>query len=233
MEFNISTELTEDSINSLSWGDTDIIICTDVDKDKIKEFGKLLKQDLSNSKEVGIGNDDIGYNLQKIDMAWHNDSSHLKNTHWFAALYGVEIEEGSSPTYFCNMKSVWRDLSEDVKTKVKNEGEVEFSVRNYYDKGTWPFFDFESEKQEKTYLRFARTKKSMYRNDKFGEYLFYSPYYTNIEYLNDVFQEQYVYKHHWSNRDLVIWNNMTLSHRRDDTPQHIKRRLVRYAVELH
>ena len=73
----------------------------------------------------------------------------------------------------------------------------------------------------------------MYRNDKFGEYLFYSPYYTNIEYLNDVFQEQYVYKHYWSNRDLVIWNNMTLSHRRDDTPQHIKRRLVRYAVELH
>ena len=104
MEFNISTELTEDSINSLSWGDTDIIICRDVDKDKIKEFSKLLKQDLSNSKEVGIGNDDVSYNLQKIDMAWHNDSSHLKNTHWFAALYGVEIEEGSSPTYFCNMK---------------------------------------------------------------------------------------------------------------------------------
>ena len=214
-------------------GTTDILICSDIDKDKIKEFGELLKQDLSNSKEVGIGNDDIGYNLQKIDMAWHSDSSHLKNTHWFAALYGVEIEDGSSPTYFCNMKSVWRDLPEHIKTKVKNEGEVEFSVRNYYKKGTWPFFDFASEKQEKTYLRFAKTKKSMYRNDKFGEYLFYSPYYTNIDYLKEVFQEKYVYKHYWSNRDLVIWNNMTLSHRRDETPQQIKRRLVRYAVKLH
>ena len=123
MEFNVSTTLDNNTISDLSNGKIDLCILSDVNKDTIKEFGELLEQDLSAQKEVGIGNDDVEYNLQKIEMGWHNDSSHLNNTHKFGGLYGVQIEEGSSPTYFCNMKSVWRDLPESVKQKVKNEGE--------------------------------------------------------------------------------------------------------------
>ena len=104
MEFNISTTLNDNTINDLSNGKIDLCILSDVDKDTIKQFGELLEQDLSAKKEVGIGNDDIEYNLQKIEMGWHNDSSHLNNTHKFGGLYGVEIGKGSSPTYFCNME---------------------------------------------------------------------------------------------------------------------------------
>lgn len=234
MEFNVSTTLDNNTISDLSSGKIDLCILSNVNKDTIKQFGELLEQDLSAQKEVGIGNDDVEYNLQKIEMGWHNDSSHLNNTHKFGGLYGVQIEEGSSPTYFCNMKSVWRDLPEPVKQKVKDEGEVTFSVQNYYDRAVWPFFNFDSEKQEKVYLRFAKAQKSLYRNDEFGEYLFYSPFYSPVDCLdNDVFQEKYIYTHHWKDRDLVVWNNYTMSHKRDDTPQHIKRRLVRYAINTH
>jgi len=132
MEFNIAKEVNDETIKGLADGTYDLCILNDVDKDTVKEFGELLNQDLSNQKEVGIGNDEVDYNLAKIEMGWHNDSSHLKNTHKFGALYGVEIQEGSSPTYFCNMRSVWRDLSGEVKEKIKNESETEFSVSNYY-----------------------------------------------------------------------------------------------------
>jgi len=234
MEFNIAKEVNDETIKGLADGTYDLCILNDVDKDAVKEFGELLNQDLSNQKEVGIGNDEVDYNLAKIEMGWHNDSSHLKNTHKFGALYGVEIQEGSSPTYFCNMRSVWRDLSGEVKEKIKNESETEFSVSNYYDKAIWPFFSFKSNKQEQVYLRFAKAKKNLYRNDEFGEYLFYSPYYANVDYLKpeNIFQDKYIIEHHWKNRDLVVWNNMTLSHRRADTPDHVVRKLVRYAIKI-
>ena len=54
MEFNIATELNKDTINGLANGTYDLCILHDVDKDTVKEFGELLTQDLSNSKEVGI-----------------------------------------------------------------------------------------------------------------------------------------------------------------------------------
>ena len=47
-----SRELTKESINSLLLGSTDILICSDIDKDKIKEFGELLKQDLGVATEI-------------------------------------------------------------------------------------------------------------------------------------------------------------------------------------
>lgn len=234
MEFNIATELNQNTISGLASGTYDICILEQATRDTVKEFGELLKQDLSDSKEVGIGNDEVNYNLAKIDMGWHNDSSHLKNTHKFAALFGVDVHTGASPTYFCNMKSVWRDLSEDLKNRIKKDIGVEFSVSNYYKKAVWPFFNFESKKQEQIYLRFAKSKKELYQSDEFGEYLFYSPFYTDIEYLDteDIFKEEYIYKHYWNTGNLVVWNNMTLSHRRDDTPKHITRKLVRYAINI-
>ena len=232
MEFNISTTLNDNTINDLSNGKIDLCILSDVDKDTIKQFGELLEQDLTGMKEITVGNDDIKFNLQKIEMGWHSDGSHLNITPKFGGLYGVEIGEGSSPTYFCNMKSVWKNLSVSLKEKIKNESKVTFSVQNYYDKAVWPFLNFDSEKQEQTYLRFAKAKKSLYHNDEFGEYLFYSPFYSPVEYLdNNIFQEKYIHTHHWKNRDLVVWNNYTTSHKRDDTSPDITRRLVRYAID--
>ena len=128
MEFNISTTLNNNTINDLSNGKIDLCILSDVDKDTVKQFGELLEQDLTGMKEITVGNDDIKFNLQKIEMGWHSDGSHLNVTPKFGGLYGVEIEEGSSPTYFCNMKSVWKDLPLSLKEKIKNESEVTFFV---------------------------------------------------------------------------------------------------------
>lgn len=238
MEFNIATELNNDTINGLVDGKYDICVLKNVDKDEIKKFGELIGQDLGKKKEVGIGNDKAEYNLKygkDVDIGWHSDSSYVKDTHKFAALYGVEVERDASSTYFCNMKSVWRDLPAELKYRIKKEDKTEFSVKNWKDKGNvWPFSNFESEKQEKIYLRIARQQKKLYQNDEFGEYLFYSPYYTNIDYINpeDVFKDEYIYEHRWSTGDLVVWNNMTMSHRRAYADENIVRKLIRYAVNI-
>ena len=79
----------------------------------------------------------------------------------------------------------------------------------------------------------SKTKQSIYRNDEFGEYVFFSPAYASTKYfdeLNQIFDDkENIHVHDWSAGDLVIWNNMTVSHKRDHTPSHVKRRLIRYA----
>ena len=48
--------------------------------------------------------------------------------------------------------------------------------------------------------------------------------------LNQIFEDQdNIYVHNWQPNELVIWNNLTVPHKRDHTPSHVKRRLVRYA----
>ena len=53
------------------------------------------------------------------------------------------------------------------------------------------------------------------------------------EYLDELYQiyddSNNIHTHNWEAGDLVVWNNMTVSHKRDHTPSHIRRRLVRYA----
>ena len=79
----------------------------------------------------------------------------------------------------------------------------------------------------------SKTKQNIYRKDRFGEYVFFSPAYANTKYfdeLNQIFEDQdNIYVHDWKPNQLVIWNNMTVPHKRDHTPSHVKRRLVRYA----
>ena len=69
------------------------------------------------------------------------------------------------------------------------------------------------------------TNSKNYYEDKIEDYIrsFSNGYQFHID------DEENIYIHNWSVGDLVIWNNMTVSHKRDHTPSHVKRRLMRYA----
>jgi len=227
-------EILPEDIDEFYKGNIDILIIKNANEGTIKDIGILEEQDLYGKKEVPIGTDDKkeDHVWQEEDMMWHNDRAYLSDIHPFVGLYCKEAEEGSSPTYFCDAKKAWSKLPSELKEKVKDEGEVEFSVRNYFDRSAYPH-DFRSEVYKRAFLMKSKTKTNIYRNDQFGEYVFFSPAYANTKYfdeLNQIFEDQdNIYVHNWQPNELVIWNNLTVPHKRDHTPSHVKRRLVRYA----
>jgi len=227
-------EILPEDIDEFYKGNIDILIIKNANEGTIKDIGILEEQDLYGKKEVPIGTDDKkeDHVWQEEDMMWHNDRAYLSDIHPFVGLYCKEAEEGSSPTYFCDAKKAWSKLPSELKKKVKDEGEVEFSVRNYFDRSAYPH-DFRSEVYKRAFLMKSKTKTNIYRNDQFGEYVFFSPAYANTKYfdeLNQIFEDQdNIYVHNWQPNELVIWNNLTVPHKRDHTPSHVKRRLVRYA----
>ena len=232
----VKTSRVVSDLEDLREGNIDIFVVKDASKDTIKEFGELIKQDMMQADEVPIGYQDEAYNLSThSDMAWHNDGSHLRSPYPFAALYCEDIDQGASPTHFCDMKQAWKSLPENIKDKVKKSKRAEFAVRNWYTRDfIWPY-EFQDEKDKHTYLRFARALQHLYRNDKFGEYLYFSPAHTTtdlLEDLNKVFKDECIYTHHWESNDLVVWNNFTLSHKRDASPDDLMRKLIRYAVKI-
>ncbi len=215
-------------------GNIQVLIVKNADINTIHKVGTLENQDLYGKKEVPIGTDDKNEDhvWQEEDMMWHNDRAYLSDIHPFVGLYCKEAEQGSSPTYFCNSIKAWSKLKDDLKKKVIDEGPVEFSVRNYFERSAYPH-DFRSPVYKRAFLMKSKTKQSIYRNDAFGEYIFFSPAYAGTKYfdeLNQIFEDKdNIHVHNWSAGDLVIWNNMTVSHKRDHTPSHVRRRLVRYA----
>ena len=222
------------SIEQFYKGNIDVLIIKNADENMIHQIGTLEEQDLYGKTEVPIGTDnkDEDHVWQEEDMMWHNDRAYLDDIHPFVGLYCKEAEEGSSPTYFCDAKKAWKKLDEKLQDKIKEEGPVEFSVKNYFERSAYPH-DFRSEVYKRAFLMKSKTKQSIYRKDRFGEYVFFSPAYANTKYfdeLNQIFEDQdNIYVHDWKPNQLVIWNNMTVPHKRDHTPSHIKRRLIRYA----
>lgn len=232
MELKTSTIVS--GLQDLYDGKIDVYIVKDATEETIKEFGELAKQDVLQTEVVRIGYDGTENSLMThSDMQWHNDGFHLSNPTPFAALYCEDVEQGASPTHFCDMKSVWSSLPDAMKDKLKEAEPAEYAAKNWAKRDlTWPY-EFTDKKAEALYLRFAKTLRSLYRSDKYGEYLCFSPAYTTtdlLEELSKVFKDEYIYTHCWNPKDLVVWNNFTISHKRDTTPKHIKRRLVRYAL---
>lgn len=113
---------------------------------------------------------------------------------------------------------------------------VEFSLSNFFKRARYPY-DVQS-KAELRWLQMKRKcKNTIYKNDEYGEYAYFSPLYISSKYFDELnkllFKPEFIIEHQWEDGDLVIWNNYTLSHRRDGTPRHIVRDLVRYAFHRH
>ena len=222
------------NIEDLYNGKVDILVYKNAKEDLIEELGQLEKQDLHGTFKVPVGaNNEERVALRQEDhLMWHNDRMYLKDVHPFVGLYCREAEEGSSGTMFCDMKKAWASLPQDLQEKVKAEGDVEFSLRNYFDRARYPY-DLEKSSHARLLRLKSKCMNNIYRNDKFGEYAFFSPVYTSSEYLEELtsllFKPEFCWTHNWEAGDLVLWNNLTLSHRRDGTPRSVRRNLVRYA----
>ena len=229
-----SKKVDPETLKKFYSGEIDLLILEDTDTTTIDDFGELEAQDLYGTHAVPIG----AHSEQKValrqeeDQLWHNDRMYFKDIHPYVGLRCNKVDKGASPTYFCDMHAAWDSLPEDLKQNVRDEGEVDFSLANFFKRARYPY-DVQKP-AELRYLRITRKcKNTICKEDSRGEYAYFSPAYTSSKYYDELnellFQDKFIYAHEWKDNDLVVWNNKTISHMRKGTPRHIVRNLVRYA----
>ena len=227
---NVNVLMTED-LNDLFQGNISVLMIDHADEGTLKNVVVLEEQDLYGEKivKVGTANPEEMHVCMEPNMLWHNDRIYSKDMHPFVGLYCVSFGEGSSPTYFCDLKKSYQNLSQELKETIEDY-KCTFAVKTY--QGEYPH-QYKTPVYERAFNMKAKATHNIVRRDKFGEYLFFSPSYATPPFVDELvkqaFPEEDQFVHYWKPGQLIIWNNFTVTHKRDSTPYGVDRRLIRYA----
>ena len=104
-------ELKDENIAELFSGEISILLIENADQEVIHKFGELEAQDLYGKKTVPIGTNtpEDPHVWSTADMMWHQDRAYSDDVHPFVGLYCEAFDDGSSPTYFCDMKKAYQN----------------------------------------------------------------------------------------------------------------------------
>ena len=227
--------ITQENINDFHRGAYGIICVSDADEDTIESFGALIDQDMYGRKKVTIGiEDEQGEKLNHADdMLWHQDRAYAKEVHPFVGLYCIRADDGSSPTHYLDMQSVYSDSSKELKEATKDL-ECVNSITKYMAQENYPY-KFKSKVQERAWRMKNRAKHKLVWNDDYGPFYFYSEAYTETDLepqlKEEIYKEKHMYTHYWTPNQLVVYNNHKVLHKRDSTPDIVVRQHIRYALE--
>lgn len=227
--------ITRENINAFHKGAYGIICVSNADEDTIESFGTLIDQDMYGRKKVTIGiEDEQGEKLNHADdMLWHQDRAYAKEVHPFVGLYCIRADNGSSPTHYLDMQSVYNDSSKELKEATKDL-ECVNSITKYMAQENYPY-KFKSKVQERAWRMKNRAKHKLVWNDDYGPFYFYSEAYTETDLepqlKEEIYKEKHMYTHNWTPNQLVVYNNHKVLHKRDSTPDTVVRQHIRYALE--
>ncbi|WP_433502900.1 TauD/TfdA dioxygenase family protein [Pseudonocardia halophobica] len=181
-------------------------------------------------------------------LLFHNDGAYRPNPRAGTSLYALEVSPTSPPTSFANGVRAYESLSPELQEEI--EKLTAFHMLDLED----PYG--ESNRQLVTDLRPGRTIDDIRKAThpvvitlphSGRKALFVSEFYTShiVEFgesseegealLQKLFAALYTedntYSHHYSNGDLVVWDNLAVQHARsgavDDNPRHLRRLVLR------
>lgn len=228
-------DITPTLVNDFQNGAYGIICVEGADEQTIDKFGKLLDQDMYGRKKVTIGiEDEKGEKLNHAtDMLWHQDRAYSDSIHPFVGLYCIRADKGSSQTHYLDMQGVYKDSSDSLKEQAKGVKCVN-SITKYMSQEEYPY-NFKSKLQERAWRRFNRATHDLVWEDDYGPYYFYSEAYTETELepqlQKEIYKEQHMYSHNWAPKQLLVYNNHKVLHKRDATPAKVVRQHIRYALD--
>lgn len=161
---------------------------------------------------------------------WHSDSSHVRCPSKATILYSVRNPTAGGDTMYCNMTKVYDDLPGKLKERISGQ----YGIHDV-NKLSNPRVAVSKNRPaaRDDYLRFSKTHRSVLQplvrtHPETGKQSLYaSPRFTigidgvdNTEaqaLLDELFSrmsdERYHYRHKWSDRDLVMWDNRCLNHK--------------------
>jgi taurine dioxygenase len=180
----------------------------------------VLSNDMNDGKPVGL--------IDGGDF-WHSDSSHRDRPSMATILYAVKNPKEGGDTEFANMNAAYEALPPDVKqriaglkgvhavSKLKNK-RVTVSARRPDGKD---FYERQKSIPDQIWP-LVRThpvtgKKALYVSPRFTIGIAGLPDTEADELLDTLFahqlRDEFVYRHRWRDRDLVIWDNRCVIHR--------------------
>ena len=155
------------------------------------------------------------------NMLWHTDSSFKKVPSKFSILSGREVPETDGPTEFASMRAAYEALDASTKERIEDlvaihsfaysRSLVEDSMLSQEQKDEVP-----PVKQVLVRRNPDNGRKSLYLGSH-AAHIIGMPVAEGRALLRDLLEQatkaQFIYRHEWRPKDLVIWDNRAVLHR--------------------
>jgi alpha-ketoglutarate-dependent taurine dioxygenase len=196
-----------------------ILIGVDSDEAVALADTERAKRNLVVSNKEPEGNAPSGRLLYHSDFMWSEDIFRL------LSLYGVEVEEPTSPTMFVSAEHAWNTLPDDLRARVEGKFAIQGQDADYAARSGAGDDVLVAKFADEETIRLPIGHKHPRTG---ATLLFVAQQFTqNIDglekeeseaLLEELFDHLYrpenVLEHHWRERDLVLWDNIALQHAR-------------------
>jgi taurine dioxygenase len=195
---------------------------------------------VSNIKENGqpIGLGDAGY-------YWHSDLSYKEHPSLGSLLHAQELPSEGGDTLFSNMHRVWETLPAELRRTIEGLRAEHTYLAKYAElqkRSPWrPNLSPEQIAEVEPVIQpVVRThpetgRKALFVSEHFTTRIVDIPEDESAQLLAELFgyvaQPENVYRHEWTDHDLVFWDNRSVQHLAAGCPDHLRRKLYRTTIE--
>ena len=205
-----------------------MIIKRNAQQNQIYDYGNLVQQDPgSDIVRICINPGETDLEVTPA-MPWHHDKGYSTDVHHTIGLFCVEADDNAGSLYICDMQKAYEEAPQSLIKECENITALH-SASKYIDNGF--VYNFKNEKQKRFVKKYGRCERPLIWQNCF----YYSEAYTviNLDLERRIqehcYQEKYIYKHDYRPNDLIIFNNIRYTHRRDASTG--VKTLLRFAYE--
>jgi len=176
-------------------------------------------------------------NLGAGEAVWHADMTYNDIPPKGALLYAVELPEAGGNTQFANMRSAYDALAGDTKQRIDGLCAIHDSSTNSAGmrrRGYKPVTDVRKTpgaRQPLVRIDPVTNRRSLFLGRRPRSYVLGFDVAESERLLDELWahatQEKFVLTHQWAPGDLVLWDNLSVLHRRDEFDAGARRRLHR------
>jgi taurine dioxygenase len=188
---------------------------------------------ISNKKDEA--GDNVG-SLPDGELQFHADGAHRQSPYRATALYSLEIPSTGGETKIADLRAAYDDLSPAMKERIES-----LQVHNVYDTRATrrEQTDEADERLSNAIHPIVRThpgtrRKSLYLSRLMTRNIVGMGRADSDALLEELFmhieQDKYVYAHPWKVGELLIWDNRSVNHARNDFPVNETRHMRRVTV---
>jgi taurine dioxygenase len=201
-----------------------------------KQFPEInvISNVIANGKPIG--------NLGAGEAVWHADMTYVDVPPKAAALYSLEVpQNGGGNTYFADMFAAYEALAATLKETIKGKVAVHDASRNsagLLRKGYAEVTDVRETMGARHPL--VRTdpqtgRKAMFLGRRPNSYVIGMSLADSERLLDELWahatQSRFAMSHKWKVGDLLMWNNLSVLHRRDPFDANLRRVMHRTQIK--